>query len=166
MVMLVRLGLSMLVTCVVGCSLQNGSDVGPVARSGEYRVSVSKEGRALSNFEQELVHRVQVTQREIDAVLSKWPAQLNFPFSGVVVPSGASGVLGLRVVFDVSHTAGGFTWGLASGDLITAVGTVPVVKMNDLIKLVSELRSNRRASLTVQRDGVPHKVLYYLVHGG
>lgn len=129
-------------------------------RSGEFKVSVSTDGEQVSNFRTPLVHRVSVSPRELRAYLSEDRQALVLPFQARRVRDLKGGVKGIRVVKILSGKRSAL--GLIQNDLLTAVGRQHLSGLQDLGTLFTVLRTEKQASLTLEREGKPHKILYYL----
>ncbi|MCB0324678.1 MAG: hypothetical protein KDD69_13945, partial [Bdellovibrionales bacterium] len=52
--------------------------------------------------------------------------------------------------------------GLQENDVLTAVGIRLVKRNQDLQALFADLQRDKQATLTLERNGQPHKILYYL----
>ncbi len=129
-------------------------------RTGEFKVSVSTDGEDVSNFKTPLVHRVSVTPQELRRYLSAERNALVLPFQARKVRDLKGGVKGIRVVKIISGKRTAL--GLLENDLLTAVGRKHLSGLQDLGKLFSQLQTEKQASLTLEREGKPHKILYYL----
>lgn len=126
---------------------------------GEFEVSVKADGKAVSNHEQKLVHRVELAQKDLDQVMSTWPERLNIPFSSEAEKDVRGDVVGLRLSWSGSALP---TLGLQDGDVLTAVGKRHAQNLRDLSGVIFALENRELASVTIERQGQPHKLLYYL----
>ena len=52
--------------------------------------------------------------------------------------------------------------GLREKDLVTAVGMKPMRRIEDLRALALDLECEKASSLTLERNGKPHKILYFI----
>ena len=127
----------------------------------KYNVSVATDGTSVSDFGTSLVHRVNISPRELELVSDIRNRRLYLPFS--VVPQ--RDVHGQIAGLFLSQSPGlknDVTLGFEDSDLITAVGRRFTKTPKDLWFLIEELRSKKEATATIQRGGRPHKIFYYL----
>ena len=126
-----------------------------------FKVSVTSEGRQIKDYNQSLVHRVEISKVVIDQMIQSWPA----PFHKIATTQNEydsqGKLMGLRVV----AAAGGekiAVLNLVDRDIITAVGVAPIHKENDILALFTELKKTGGSTMTIERSGMPHKFLYYV----
>ena len=130
-----------------------------IERGGEgYKVSVKSDGKEVKNFSQQLVHRVSLSRSEFDALIDDWPKGL--PFNSKSEYDSRGKPSGLRITQMRSATSPHM--GLQKADLVTAVGTTHTYKTRDVWQLFRQLSISREATLTLVRQGKPHKILYVL----
>ncbi len=160
---MLKLIVLLLGACAVsGCSMMSLSDSEPIQskRTGQFEVSVTSGGEKVSNFHTPLVHRVTVSTRELDAFLAPDRKTILLPFKARKVRDLKGEVKGIRVVqIDSVKTN---SLGLRDNDLLTAVGRVHLKQPQDMSLLFSDLQREKQATLTLEREGKPHKILYYL----
>ena len=150
----------LLVLAFSACGAQSKYEFMP-RTPGKYEVSVKSGSSDVKNFEQSLVHRVELKKRDLDVMMSSMPDGINIPFSSSPQRDIRGGVTGLKL-----HSLGGSqnlpNLGLREGDLLTAVNKDHIRDLKDLSKLVGALKAENAASMTLERGGQPHKILYYL----
>lgn len=127
----------------------------------KYTVSVATSEGPVQNFEQRLVHRKTLPQAFVEPLRVSAGHQLSKYFSAQAELDQLGNAAGLRIVSILDRTARD-TLGLQLGDLITAVGTSHVASVKDFARVFEYLHQNRQASITLVRNGKPHKVFYYL----
>ncbi|MCB0360406.1 MAG: hypothetical protein KDD44_12245 [Bdellovibrionales bacterium] len=134
----------------------------PAADPGSrYRVSVSSEGREVRNPEAQLVHRVRLTAVQASNLQTSWRKRPESIWSGTAERDSFGEPLGVRIEALVGDGATGDI-GWRAGDLITAVGKLHTISTTDVGVLFEQLATTGSASVTLIRDGVPHKILYYV----
>jgi S1-C subfamily serine protease len=109
----------------------------------------------------ELIHRVMLSRRELDQISPTGTTELHLPFELKQQWDGRGKIRGLAVENPSSPLAAA-RLGLAPGDIITAVGTNVVREEKDFFRFGPLLRSQGSATLTFERSGQPHKAFYYL----
>ena len=129
-----------------------------IEREHDYKVSVYQDGKEVKNFQAPLVQRVDISNAMLNA-LAKAPGDLQF--NGVREKDNRGKISGLRI-----HAGKGAqavsALGLKEKDLVTAVGQKRVQQMEDFRFLAKELNETKTSSLTLEREGKPHKILYYI----
>ncbi len=126
--------------------------------TGNYKVSVTTDGEEVGDFSTNLIHHINVRPKQLEITQSKWFNTENI--ESVTEYTAAKEVIGFRLVVYRSEVAE--VLGLKQGDLITAVGKVLGEDIADMRALFRDLNTTGKATLTMQRDGKPHKMLYYL----
>lgn len=143
----------------------------PVLERGDLKVSVRTNGKPVTNFQTPLVHRVEMTAVQSLVYFDPKSGRLQLPFIAQAEHDDRGKTTGIRVVrrsspAGTSSTPGAGNdpakLGLADKDLITAVNHTKVSEPTDIAALFTELRKSRTASMTIERGGVPHKILFYL----
>ena len=124
-----------------------------------FRVSVRSDGESISNFTKSLVHRVSVDSAQLRDLYRAQPPGLNIPFVIVAESDSFDRPVGLRLEAAPNASAPS-DLGLRHGDIITAVEKKHTVVEEDLMYLFDQLDINRRATLTLLRDGDHHKFFY------
>lgn len=143
------------------CSCSASSSPEPkykLEREHDYKVSVYQDGKEVKNFQTPLVQRVNISNAMLSS-LAKAPGDL--PFNGVKEKDNRGKITGLRIHSGKSAQAA-MALGLKEKDLVTAVGQKRIQQMEDFRLLAKELNATKTASLTLERDGKPHKILYYI----
>jgi len=125
----------------------------------DYKVTVYQDGREVKDFNNPLVVRVNVSPALL-ASLAHAPTEL--PFNAVRENDNHGKAKGLRIHSGKAGPAGAMSLGLKERDLVTAVGQKRIEKLEDFRLLASELNATKMASVTLERDGKPHKILYYI----
>lgn len=157
----------LLVVGLTGCSASNDNQSIPELeqrRSG-FKVSVETGGKPVADFSTQLVHRVVLTPEQIDTVMASWPDRLYLPFEAQPDRDTWGKICGIKVT-RMKSDSNLPNLGLKLGDRVTAVGVSHTKESRDLWKLFDQLRRNSEASLTLEREGKPHKILYYLSKAG
>ena len=126
-----------------------------------FKVSVTTEGRQIKDYNQALVHRVQISKAAIDQMIQSWPADFRKLATTQNEYDTHGKLMGLRVVAAASG-AKIAVLNLVDRDIITAVGVAPIRSENDILALFTDLKKNGSATMTIERGGTPHKFLYYV----
>ena len=160
---LAEIGHISLICCALLCGCAPGANKDSpeiVGRTGEYSVTVSSGGKELQDFSTPLVHRVSLKQRTIDEILKFWPKRLDLPFDGTAERDNRGKVMGLRITtLKPKRDLGAL--GLKKGDLLTAAEQKLMTTPRDFIHVFDSLKESGLGTITIERDGVPHKILYY-----
>lgn len=127
----------------------------------KYKVSVRTAGGDIQNFESELVHRIYYRAAEFSALQADWPASLHKNLKGTPEYDTLGKPMGVRIVATFGRTSKDLL-GFKIGDLITAAGTTHVSSLDQLDVFLKQLSDKKLASITLVRNGQPHKILYYL----
>lgn len=158
-----------------GCSVENAfqtptraamdddvdSSIRTAMPQGNFRVSVTSGGKPVNDFQERLVHRVTLSKKDLAAIMPVPGRAPQVPFTGRVEKDGQGGIVGLKLT-EVRTSDVLPTFGLQDGDLITAVGKKHPNEISDLSQIVLDIRKNSEATLTLQRNGKPHKIFYGL----
>lgn len=132
----------------------------------QYEVSVKQDGKPVETFSESLVHRVGVTKAEIMEIFGPAPEHMNLPFALKPKADLRGGIVGFEVVETFESRSrldrGMSSLGLRIGDLITAVGKMRIGHEEDFWHIYDLLKLNQQATLTIEREGRPHKFLYFL----
>lgn len=157
------LALVLISSLLAGCSTTEEVKVEPVTgKNGErYQVSVSAGGREIRDFSTPLVHRLSLPSRAVDQMLKAWPDRVDVPFDGSTARDTRGKVMGVKVA-RLRSTQATELLGLRQGDIVTAVNAKRATTVRDMGVLLNELREKKSATLTLEREGRPHKILYYL----
>ena len=123
-------------------------------------VSVLSDGKQVKDFSTTLVHHVELSLTEYRNITASWPKQLNLPFEAAMEFDRRGKPMGLRIA-NIRGNAGS-ALGLLNKDIITAIGLSCPTGPRDLWAVFDELRTQRKASITLERAGRPHKIFYYL----
>lgn len=161
-----RLLLAVALLNLSACSFLGSTDpvlepVPAAKRDGQFKVSVSTDGKPVEDFKQPLVHRIRVRPAELRSISGAQGKAMSLPFNAKRVIDLQGKIKGIRVL-NVRPPYGTQVLGLQNNDLITAVGLRHVDHPNDFSLLFNQLRSEKQATMTLERDGKPHKILYYL----
>jgi S1-C subfamily serine protease len=154
---------------LAACSGQNRSIVparkdagkkGAIISQSDYKVSVRTNGAAVTNFNQELVHRVPIPEAAAKTGQRTPPGKGRLPFSAKAEKDQFGKIAGLRVTQVDAKAPPGAAFGLKNGDLVTAVGKKLATSPSDFRIIYEDILSKREASITVLRKGSPHKLLF------
>jgi hypothetical protein len=140
-----------------GCSAANPN----LIREDSYRVSIKSNGVEQKDFNQQLVHRLSVKSSELKLMSANGQENLLLPFSFESSLDLSGNLSGLKIKSTKTYP-GVNSLGLQPGDLITAFGLVKPNGRSDFWKLFVDLNKDKQASITLQRAGRPHKILYYV----
>lgn len=128
--------------------------------NGRFKVSVVTNGREVKDLNQDLVHRVAISRAQVDSILESWPAQFRKIGQTRDEYDSQGKYMGLRIA-GPSTGAPVPVLGLRDRDVITAVGPKPVRAEGDMLALFKDLKQSGRATMTIERSGMPHKFLYF-----
>lgn len=151
--------LSLLLVWFVGCS-QKQAIIEPV--SDGYQVKVTSNGRVVDDFEQRLVHRVDLPKQSALQMHQAIRQRKSLPFRANIERNLQGSISGARLqppnsrVFELL--------GLLPQDLVTAVGKTQIRSLGDLQLLFSSLADSNEVSMTFIRKGRAHKLLYRVVN--
>ena len=129
----------------------------PVDR--KFEVTVTAQGDAVVQPERQLVHRITLSRGQLQELARMWPKKA--PVIAELENDQFGVVLGLRVtaVLDPSHSS---LLGLRLGDLITAIGKEHANQRQGMLMLLDTLAKVDKETLTLVREGQPHKIFYHL----
>lgn len=142
----------------VGCYRQ--SEQPEPERTHRFEVSVKTGGEAVKDFNTSLVHRIILNKDEFNALLLRTRNKQNVTFVFSPDRDSKGGVKGLKVSRAEQRYA--TMLGFGQGDLITAVGKAQMKNQDPLRVLLNDFQATKKATLTLERNGKPHKILYYL----
>ena len=152
-----NIGLLFVAPLLSSCS-SSESPQWEVERDRRYEVSVYSDGKQVKDFNKELGHRVELTP----SVVSSMEQQgRRLPFDGRSEHDARGNIVGIRIASTKQSVSPAFL-GLREKDLITAVGLRRVRKSDDVRQLFSELAQSKTSTLTLERDGRAHKIIYYI----
>ena len=132
----------------------------------DFKISVESGGVEVKDFTQPLVHHIQLSSAQIEEVVSEHQIILTSNKSKGDVGAkpqldGQGHIMG--VVITSSNLENMLApIGLQRGDLITAIGRRHFEDFSALTEIFVELDDKGLATLTFERQGVPHKNFYYL----
>ena len=141
-----------------GCAAEHAVEGDYRKTSPKFNVSVTSDGKTVTNFSTSLVHHVEVSERELLGYSAKAGS---LPFNAQMEYDREGKAIGIRVSGSESASSA-LGLGLNDKDIITAIGRAHPQGAGDLSLLFEQLRKFRRASITIERLGVPHKIFYYL----
>lgn len=130
---------------------------GPVILDSEMQVSVSTNGKPVQNFETALVHRISVPKKFASNLLVS--SAKGIPLKTAPEKDQNGKITGLRIRSSQDSSVLS-TLGLQPNDLITAIGQKHAEKPTDLVDLFQSLVQTKEFSITLERSGMPHKILY------
>ena len=140
---------------VLGCSRPQAI-IEPV--SDDFTVQVKTEGRVVNDFEQRLVHRIDVPQNIARGFKMSVESGGVLPIAVRMERDSRGAISGARVVPPNSRALEAL--GLKPKDLLTAVGKSHVTSPEVLRLLFSSIANQKQAMMTIVRQGRPHKLLY------
>ena len=129
-------------------------------REGDFKVSVASNGKAVSNFNEQLVHRVTLSPAELKKVFVKPPKDIRLPFTAQKIFDGRGGIKGVKVT-NFRANGGSSSFGLEENDIVTAFGRNHAKSPSDFWLLYQELMKESTATVTLERKGQPHKILFF-----
>jgi len=146
---------------VSACSTAKSKSPDPVTveKVHNYNVSVSTDGKPVNDFDKRLVHDVVVPAGAL-AAIGKYQSSLEVVFVSEPELDLRGSVVGVRLLGSRSGLDPMTTFGWLKNDVITAVGLRHVRRVADLGALITQLQQQQAATLTLIRDGAPHKILY------
>ncbi len=152
---------------VFGCSssAQHAVIERPGGGERHYRVTVSSGGQAVDNHAEELVHRVELTPQQIKDFLGALGAAGQMPLQGKTELDNQGKPTGYRIK-QLDARSPFSLLALRQGDLVTAVGTKHVKNPSDIVAVFDQLNARRNSSITIERGGKPHKILYTFSEAG
>ena len=144
------------------CSAGSQPEKYEVRRAGDYHVSVYSDGKEVKDFNSALVERLIISRQAIDILNSK---QTQIPVSGKPERDNRGQSAGVRISTGV-NPKGLSMFGFREKDLLTAVGNRRAESIDDLRYISPTLEKGKVATVTLERNGKPHKILYYLSDPG
>lgn len=129
-----------------------------------FRVSVESGGKPIENFEENLIHRITLTDKDVDTALASPSGGLNLPFELTRELDSTGAIKGLRVV-SIQPGRGSLALGFRRGDVVTAVNKIHLKQPSELRTVFESMRERKLVSITLERAGVPHKILLYPASG-
>lgn len=158
--MLCVASLSLLLSSLIaGCAAGSDQEPPQTTRRGRFRVSVESNGKPVADFNDKLVHRVELQPREVQRLFPKGRATPNLPFKAKKVFDSRGSVRGLKITGIKGAPAPSF--GLVENDLVTAVGRRQAKSPDAFMQLFQDLEKDKQSSLTLERSGKPHKILFF-----
>jgi hypothetical protein len=133
----------------------------PAVQQHRFRVSVASGGKVVENPSDELVHRVGLTRANIRAYMNSSKGTGNLPFTARTEYDSRGKPMGLRILQLNRESSLSFL-GLKEKDLVTAIGPRLISEPQHILYLFDDLSKSKRSSMTVERSGKPHKILYEL----
>lgn len=135
--------------------MSGGPEEPIIEREGAFKVTVQSGGRNLNNFEHELVHHVSLNRVKLSELQRfAHSEKIAIPKSDV-----RGGFMGLSVRPGIPRNILELL-GVGPGDIVTALGTKRTDADTSLEKFLLSLGGAPEASLTFERKGEPHKVLF------
>lgn len=133
----------------------------PIIESEGYKVSVSVDGKSVKNFDEQLIHRIQLSTVDLSHLISAWQNRERRPIRTAPVADTSSIFMGLQVTaVDLNPNLPAL--GFQVGDRITAIGNDRKVTEDSLAKVFDETSVSGEGSLTIERNYRPHKLIYYV----
>lgn len=130
--------------------------------SDDFTVQVKTEGRVVNNFEQRLVHRIDVPLNIARGFKLSVDSGGMLPISVKMERDSRGAISGARVVSPNSRALEAL--GLKPKDLLTAVGKAHITSPKVLRVLFTSIANEKQAMMTIVRQGRPHKLLYSVVN--
>ena len=126
-----------------------------------YQISVKAGGTDLVNFEQQLVHRIEITRNELQSILITWPESLNLSFRSIGEYDKLGQAVGIKII-DSSLNSSSANLGLKSGDIVTSIGRKLPTSTRDFWPLLNELKQTGTGDISISRNGRANKILLQL----
>ena len=127
----------------------------------ERKVSVKTGGKDYQESSGGLVHYIDLSQQQLRRAFARRSGGTLVPFS-IRTKRDAQGKSEGLLIERVAP--GAEVLGLRKGDLITALGRQHATKKEQFLSIYQSLQREGRASLTLKRANLPHKLLYFSVH--
>ena len=124
------------------------------ATSDRFKVSVSSNGKTLSNINQVLIHRVEVSKSDLNRMYKKGMQSLGSKLEKDVRGS----VVGIRI--EDSRTRRIFK--LLEKDVIASIGRLKISSVKDFWHIGTVMELEGKADITVIRNGQSLKFIYFL----
>ena len=153
------------VLAFAGCSSGSAPYAAPaqvepmVKEQSGFKVSVSSNGTTVSDFETQLVHRLELSESQVRVLKENMVS--NCGCGGSIMHDGAGKLAGVKMT-RIEKGSPLLEIGLKNGDILTAIGVTPVTDIQQIDNLFVSLLKDKTASLTFQRSGHPHKMFFYL----
>ena len=145
---------------IVACS-----PTGPVLErdNGDLKIQVKSGGKVVKNPETELVHRIDLSENDLNPVLTGSSKLKALGFKAKILRDAQGGISG--ILLDLrAENQNTQRFGLQHGDLVTAISGKLIGSEDDLETMFQQLQEQQKLSVTVMRDGEPHKLLYSIVN--
>lgn len=138
-----------------GCYLSSGMDI----ERSSMKVTVKSSGVEVKDFNKELVERRLLSAEQINNILRFYPHRLVLPFEMIKELDSRGGIRGLKIS-KVLIPSEALSLGLYMNDILTAFGKKLAYSPNDFSAFLVELSSFGQSSITLERSGKPHKIIY------
>ena len=122
--------------------------------SDRFKVSVSSGGRTLSNFNQVLIHRVQVSKSDLNSMYKKGIQSLDSKLEKDLRGS----VVGIRI----ENSRARKIFNLLEKDVISSIGRLKISSVKDFWHIGRVMELEGKADITVIRNGQSLKFIYFL----
>jgi len=143
---------------VLACSCSSSA-----RSSRRFEVTVSENGKKVSDLSKQLVHRIGFSASELEDIFGTNSSEMEQSLSLRTQLDHLRRVTGLEVSGEGRKlTDEARELGLMNGDLVTAVGLSRVKNTVDFWQMYESLKKQGSATITLQRQGDAHKILYFL----
>lgn len=135
-------------------------------KRGRFEVTVVEDGKTVSDTSKQLVHRMVISKSNLKSSFGATPEEMQALLNINAQLDAYQRVAGLEVLGrspsseTASKQAGNL--GLQYGDMVTAVGKNRVIDPVDFWGVYEALKIEKKATITLQRRGDAHKILYFL----
>ena len=149
-----------IVMCILFASCANSPNA-LTSAAHRFEVSATSDGTPVNNLDQELVHHVDVSERDVAEVSE---AEMPFKLLGYktsILKDSNDQVTGILLNLKAENEKTS-KFGFQHGDLIIGVGGSLVKSESEVNLIFVQLKQKKTLSVSVQRDGMSHKVILYV----
>ena len=122
-----------------------------------FKISVSTQCKQVERPEEPLVHRIVLNSSVVHDFVAKGKPGSSSLAAGVERDNNGR-LAGVRIS-SLTQASALARIGLKNNDLVTAVGKNKLKAVEDLWSVFDDLDSKGHATLTIERNGMPHKIL-------
>lgn len=125
--------------------------------SGRFKVSVSSDGKAVSDHNQQLIHRVSLDQSKLVEIFN-----INDDFDSKLASKVVRDLRGSVVGLGFENRSFRKAFKLEQGDVFSSIGKLKVKDNKSLWHIIDLLEKEGRADVTVLRNGLSLKYIYFV----
>ncbi len=122
--------------------------------SDRFKVSVSSDGRTLSNFNQVLIHRVEVNKSDLNRLYKKGIQSLDSTLE--------KDIRGSVVGISIKSSRARKIFNLLEKDVISSIGRLKISSVKDFWNIGRVMELQGKVDITVIRNGQSLKFIYFL----